>query len=153
MVVVVVGLVLSGLTAFPLEAEVGWLASALERSAAAGMPLAGWVAYVHEGLQRTYDAYPFVGYGTDWLAFGHLVIALFFVGPCLYPRRDHRWLLISGLIACVAVLPTAMFAGEVRQIPWPWRIIDMSFGVFGFVPLALAYRLHKRVLAAGRTTI
>jgi hypothetical protein len=33
-------------------------------------------------------AYPFLAYGTDWLAFVHLVIAVAFVGPFFDPVPD-----------------------------------------------------------------
>ena len=156
--IVIVGLVLSGLTAFPLLAEVELLGRVLglppgdvPSEAARGFEtgvfsgLRGWIYTVRQGLRDTYSDYPWVAYGTDWLAFGHLVIAGFFVGPLVWPRRDHRWTLIMGMIACVGVVPLAVIAGEVRGIPWGWRLIDCAFGVFGIVPLVLAYRLHQRV--------
>ena len=30
--------------------------------------LSAWINRVHLGLQHTYDQYPFIAYGTDWLA-------------------------------------------------------------------------------------
>jgi hypothetical protein len=39
------------------------------------------------------------------------------------------------MIACVLVIPFALVFGAVRGIPFWWRLIDCSFGVFGFVPL------------------
>jgi len=45
-----------------------------------------------------------------------------------------------GLIACVGVLFLALIAGPVRGIPFYWRVIDCSFGVFGAVPLILCLR-------------
>ncbi len=147
--VVVVGLVVSGLTALPLHREVSWLAGWLGAEDPAAGGLRGWLATVRVGLEQTYAAYPWIAYGTDWLAFGHLVIALFFVGPMLWPRRDHRWLLVAGMIACVAVLPMAAVAGQVRGIPWGWRLIDMAFGVVGVVPMIWGYVIHRRVLERG----
>jgi hypothetical protein len=35
-------------------------------------------------------------------------------------------------------------ASSIRGIPWFWRLIDCSFGVFGLVPLALARRMILR---------
>ena len=40
-----------------------------------------------------------------------------------------------GLIAWVLVIPYALVFGAVRGIPFWWRLVDCSFGVFGFVPL------------------
>jgi hypothetical protein len=44
-----------------------------------------------------------------------------------------------GLIACVLVIPFAFVAGAFRDIPYGWRLIDCSFGVFGFLLLWLIY--------------
>ena len=149
MVVVIVGLVLSGLTAFPLLAELqllaGWLGAPTTGGVGPYHELQVWITRVRDGLQDMYGTHPWIAYGTDWLAFGHLVIALFFVGPLLYPRRDHRTTLLAGMIACAGVIPLAFIAGEVRGIPWGWRLIDCAFGLVGIVPLLIAWRLHGRV--------
>ena len=47
----------------------------------------------------------------------------------------NRWLFDFGLIACVLVIPYAFVFGGLRGIPVWWRLIDCSFGVFGFLPL------------------
>jgi hypothetical protein len=56
------------------------------------------------------------------------------VGALRDPVRNC-WLFDFGLIACVAVIPFALVFGAVRGIPFWWRLIDCSFGVFGSVPL------------------
>ena len=94
-----------------------------------------WIATVYSGLGRAYAESPWLAYGTDWLAFGHLAIALFFIGPFIDPARN-RWPLVAGLIACAAVIPAAIIAGAVRGIPLYWRLVDCSFGVLGAIPLA-----------------
>jgi hypothetical protein len=83
--------------------------------------------------------YPFVFYGADWLAFGHFAIAIAFIGAWRDPVRN-RWLFSFGMIACVLVVPYALVFGAVRGIPLWWRLIDCSFGVFGFIPLWLCRR-------------
>ena len=98
-----------------------------------------WIATVSAGLRETYAKYPFVAYGTDWLAFAHLVIAVAFVGPIRDPVRNV-WVVTFGIIACLGVIPLALIAGSIREIPFYWRLIDCSFGVFGLVPLLLARR-------------
>jgi hypothetical protein len=80
-----------------------------------------------------------VAYATDWLAFAHLVIAAAFWGPFRDPVRN-RWVVDWAMLACVGVLPLALVCGEVRGIPWFWRAVDMSFGVFGIVPLLIVRR-------------
>jgi hypothetical protein len=85
-----------------------------------------------------------LAYGTDWLAFAHLVIAIAFVGPYLDPIRN-KWVVTFGLIACAGVFPLALIAGAVRGIPFGWRLIDCSFGVFGGIPLLIARHSIGRI--------
>lgn len=119
------GLVLSGVTAIPLQTETGWLIR---------FSSAQWLARVHIALVQTQSQYPFLFYGTDWLAFGHFVIAIAFIGALKDPVRN-RWLFDFGLMACVLVVPWALIFGALRGIPFWWRLVDCSFGIFGFVPL------------------
>jgi len=136
----IAGLVLSGITAFPLVHELNLLASWIGADLAAEEgSFRWWIARVQEGLVVTNRAYPFLAYGTDWLAFGHLVIAIFFIGAWRDPVRNV-WIFHAGLIACAAVIPLAMIAGAVRGIPLYWRLIDCSFGVLGAIPLWVALR-------------
>jgi hypothetical protein len=87
----IVGLVLSGITAFPLATELRWSVSILHKQAfhplANATDLLPWIERVNEGLQKTDAKYPFLACGTDWLAFAHLVIAVAFIGPYLDPVR------------------------------------------------------------------
>jgi len=140
--------VISGITAFPLLHELNLLAEMLGvgevQHPDGHTGLAFWILGVREGLQLTYSRYPFIAYGTDWLAFGHLMIAVFFIGPFIDPVRN-RWCLDAGLIACAGVIPLALICGPIRQIPFYWRLIDCSFGVFGCVPLLLALRLVRKI--------
>ena len=113
--VFIVGFVVSGMTAFPLVHEVGWL--------------------VREGLEATARRYPILAHGTDWLACAHLVIAAAFVRLLLLDPVRNKWLFAFGLIGCAGAV--ALIAGAVRAIPIDWRMIDRSFGVFGCQPLLL----------------
>lgn len=106
--------------------------------------LAHWISFVHRGVQDTSQTYPFLFYGTDWLAFAHLVIAVAFIGPLRDPVRNI-WVVEFGMIACVMVIPPALICGPMRGIPFFWRLIDCSFGVFGIIPLYLARRMIRRV--------
>jgi hypothetical protein len=141
--VFVAGLVLSGLTAFPLETETRLL-HLLVSDPALGLAsrwpaLPAWTGAVRDAVAETNLRHPFLAYGTDWLAFAHLVIAVAFVGPFRHPVRNV-WVVEFGLIACAAVVPFALIAGPVRGIPLLWRLVDASFGVFGALPLLAAYR-------------
>ncbi len=137
------GLVLSGLTAFPLEAELRWLLAALRwapiSAIAQSTGLLPWIERVSEGVSSSNARYPFLAYGTDWLAFAHLAIAALFIGPFMDPVRN-KWVITFGLIACAGVVPLALIAGQVRGIPIGWRLIDCSFGVFGAIPLLVCRR-------------
>jgi len=141
--VFIAGLVLSGITAFPLGHEIRWLDSILHtsslRAGANSTGLLAWVDRVSEGVTQTNARFPFIAYGTDWLAFAHLVIAVAFIGPYLDPVRN-KWVVTFGLIACAGVVPLALIAGPIRGIPLGWRLIDCSFGVIGSVPLLLCRR-------------
>jgi len=139
----ITGLVLSGLTAFPLQTELNWLITSLHSDAlrpiAQFTHLLPWIERVNEGPNVTNARFPVLAYGTDWLAFAHLVIAVAFIGPYLDPVRN-KWVISFGLISCAGVLPLAFIAGHVRGIPLPWRFIDRSFGIFGSMPLLLCRR-------------
>jgi hypothetical protein len=85
-----------------------------------------------------------MAYGTDWLGFGHLIIALFFIKPLVEPT-GNSWVLKYGIIACIGVIPLALIMGEIREIPIYWRLIDIMFGVFGAIPLLYCLRLEKEL--------
>ena len=91
-----------------------------------------------------------MAYGTDWLAFGHFAIAIAFIGPWRDPVRNI-WVIEFGMIACLLVIPYAFVMGEVRGVPWFWRLIDCSFGIFGIIPLWWCRRLIKQLPAAGQS--
>lgn len=146
LVVFIVGLVLSGVTAFPLQTETRLLADLLHAtSAPTHLPvLVQWIDRVHAGIAATNRDYPFMAYGSDWLAFAHLVIAVAFWGPLRDPVRNV-WVVQFGMIACVGVIPLALIAGPIRDIPFWWQLIDMSFGVFGIIPLLIVHRDIRRL--------
>lgn len=143
----VIGLVMSGLTAFPLQWEVSTLALYMGASDNATVEttsgLLQWIVKVRNALNDTYSKYPFIAYGTDWLAFGHLMIALAFIGPIRDPVRNI-WVIEFGMLACVLIIPLALICGPIRGIPIYWRLIDCSFGVVGIVPLWVARKYTLR---------
>jgi hypothetical protein len=150
----VIGLVLSGVTAFPLPWEVEALARVL------GVPphatpneysgLTHWIVTVRHALRETDAKYPFLFYGTDWLAFAHLMIAVAFLGPLRDPVRN-KWVIDWGLICCAGVLPLALICGPLRGIPFTWRLIDCSFGIVGAIPLLLCRRYVSELERLGAT--
>jgi hypothetical protein len=134
----IVGLLLSGITAIPLRTELDWLTHVGGFDLSAGekeMTAVGfWLLNVRHALDVTSEQFPFLFYGTDWLAFGHFVIAVAFIGALRDPVRN-RWLYDFGLIACALVIPFALVMGGVRGISFWWRLVDCSFGIFGAMPL------------------
>ena len=147
--VFIVGLMVSGITAFPLLTEMKMLANWLGVGEAASQVgyegLTYWILTVKCGLEEVYARHPWVAYGTDWLAFGHLVIALFFIGPLIRPA-EGRQVILAGIVACFLVMPLALICGPVRGIPLYWRLIDCSFGVLGAVPLFYCLSLLNRMV-------
>ena len=142
MLLFIIGLVLSGVTAFPLLVELRILSKWMSEIGPSGLGL--WISTILEGLETTYASYPWVAYGTDWLAFGHLVIAMFFIHPLIHPRAS-RPNIIAGMVACISIFPLAMICGPIRGIPFYWRLIDCSFGVIGLIPLIYCLYLLRKM--------
>lgn len=145
----ILGLLLSGATAIPLESELNWLVETFRLDQATDSPLADWMLRVRGALQETNAQYPFIAYGGDWLAFGHFMIALVFVWAWREPVRN-RWLFNYGLLACALVVPYAWIMGGVREIPLWWRGVDSLFGVIGAVPLWFCRRYAAELAREGR---
>ncbi|MDV9187991.1 hypothetical protein R6L23_07140 [Streptomyces sp. SR27] len=150
LIVFVVCLVLSGATAFPLVTELRLLDSSLDGWAAPVAELfpalAEWIDRVRAGVETADAQAPYLLYGTDWLAFAHLVIAVAFYGAYRDPVRNV-WVVEFGMIACAGILPLALICGPIRDIPFWWSVIDMSFGVVGVLPLLHVRRMIKRLEA------
>lgn len=146
----VVSLVLSGATAFPLVHELHWTEDLLRTlSVPEHLPvLMDWIERVSRGLDTADSRFPFLLYGTDWLAFAHLVIAVAFYGPYRDPVRNI-WVVEFGMIACAGIVPLALICGPIRGIPFWWTVVDMSFGIFGVIPLYVVRKKIKRLEALG----
>jgi len=71
-------------------------------------------------------------------------VAVFFIGVWRDPVRNV-WVVHAAMVACIGVIPLALICGYVRGIPFFWRLIDCSFGVFGIVPLWLLLRQIRRM--------
>jgi hypothetical protein len=144
----IVALVASGVTAFPLNWELNLLTRwrGVEQLSAAQVPegLDHWLLTVRDGLRETEARYPWYAYGTDWLAFAHIIIAVFFIGALIDPVRNV-WVLYAGLVACFLIWPHAFICGPIRGIPFYWRLIDCSFGIFGALPLLYCLKLTKQI--------
>ena len=137
----IIFLVLSGITAFPIETELNWLSNFIGNGAG---PISRWFNKIHLAIVQTNLNYPYLAYGTDWLAFSHLVIAVAFWGPLKDPIKN-KWVIEFGMIACIMVFPLAFIAGHIRGIPWFWQLIDCSFGVLGIIPLLICHNLITKL--------
>jgi hypothetical protein len=139
LILFITGLALSGITAFPIETELAFVNANI---AAFPESFQNWMSEVYLAVKSTNQQFPYLSYGTDWLAFAHLVIAVAFIGPLKDPLKNI-WVMQFGMIACVMIFPLAFISGAVRGIPFYWQLIDCSFGVLGF---ALLYFCYTRIL-------
>ena len=132
----IVGLVLSGLTAMPVLTQLHAVTHFVHRDSGA---LGEWLWRVQDAAEVMSRDMPFMFYGYDWLAFGHIGIALAFV-PAWRDPAKHAWLFNYGLTLCGLVIVWAICVGPFRGIPFGWTLVDCSFGVLGAVPLLVAKR-------------
>ncbi|PCJ60553.1 MAG: hypothetical protein COA79_08250 [Planctomycetota bacterium] len=143
----IIGLLISGITAFPLEWELKILNNYLGTNStiAESYPdLSAWITKVYLGLSDTNQKYPFLSYGTDWLAFAHIVLAILFIGPLRDPIKNI-WVIEFGIISCTLVIPLALICGHIREIPLFWQMIDCSFGILGIIPLLIVRKQIKLI--------
>ncbi len=142
-VFVIIAIVASGVTAFPVESELRWLQPYLHCFPPA---VADWLGRVYTGIRETNRLFLFLAYGYDWLAFAHLVIALVFVGPLREPVKNI-WIIEWAMLCCVAVFPLAQIAGPIRSVPFFHQVVDCCFGLFGLVPLII---IRQKILLLRR---
>jgi hypothetical protein len=132
-------LFLSGLTAITVEPELRFLLKIIP----ARTQTHEWIEKVLSAYKNVNNETPFLLYGYDWLAFAHFILAILFIGPYHDPVKNI-WVIEFGLIACILIFPLAFIAGPFRGIPIGWRLIDCSFGLFGFLPLWICYTKTKQ---------
>ena len=143
----IIALSAAGLTAIPLRWELALLNKWFGPNSFVSeiVPsLAAWIGRVNESVQNGYGQYPLLAYGTDWLAFAHIVIAVAFIGPLRDPVKNI-WIIEFGMIACILIIPWALIFGIIREIPLFWTMIDISFGSFGIIPLWFVRRDILRI--------
>lgn len=135
-----IALIISGATAMPAETGLNWLMRYKDM-----MPqrMGDWLQTCFTALADTNSKYPFLAYGYDWLAFAHYVIALSFIGPLKDPVKNI-WIIDWQIICCITVLPLAIIAGPIRQIPNFHIAIDCSFGILGIIPLVICKKMDKK---------
>ena len=136
----IAALLVSGLTAMPVQAEINFLYKWTEDISF----IQPWMEKLNEGINVTAERYPFLFYAYDWLAFAHFILALLFIGPLKDPVRN-KWVIEFGITACVLIIPFAFIAGYMRGIPFWWRLLDCSFGIVGLIPLSICHSKIKHI--------
>ncbi|MDP2386426.1 MAG: hypothetical protein Q8M29_08640 [Bacteroidota bacterium] len=140
----IICLALSGITAFPLVTEINFLE---QHKDIFPNLLQDWILQIKTAIEQTDSV---VLYGTDWLAFAHLIIASFFIGVYKDPVKN-KFIVQVGIAACFAVFPLAFIFGPIRGIPLFHQLIDCCFGIVGLIPLLIIYRKIK-ILESGFST-
>lgn len=141
LIIFLTALLLSGITAFPLQLEMKFIESQLPHL---NNSFSGFLKQIIEAVNYNDEHYPFIAYGTDWLAFAHIVIAILFIGPYREPVKN-KWVIEWGMICCILIFPIAFICGSIRHIPIYWQLIDCSFGVFGIIPLLFIRKLIAKL--------
>ena len=138
-------LIASGLTAIFAREGLRMLSPHFTQGSAFGAlwpSMSEWLSLVFQAIEETYDKYPFLAYGYDWLAFGHFILSIPFLMAIRDPIR-HSWVITYGISACFAVLPFAIVFGAIRGIPLFWRGVDTLFGLGGLIVLMVLRRQLK----------
>jgi hypothetical protein len=133
-----IALIISGITVIPMAAELSLLEKYPNLFPSA---INKWIIKVHDGIVATNTAYPFIAYGTDWLAYAHVMIAILFIGVIKDPMKN-KWIVTWGILNCIVIFPVALIAGPIRGIPFFHQMIDCLFGIIGILLLLL---IKKRI--------
>ncbi len=129
-------LILSGITAFSVQTELHFLLHHQNFIPDFFIP---WLQIISDAIDVMAEKYPYLLYGYDWLAYSHIIIALFFIGVYRNPVQN-AWVLRIGMVACLGIFILAAVCGQIRGIPFFWTLIDCSFGVFGIIPLLIVQK-------------
>lgn len=106
--------------------------------------LSFWVDRIFTGLSETYAKFPFLAYGTGWLAYAHIVLASLIIGPLKDPVKNI-WVIEFGIISCCLVIPFAIIFVQIRDVPYLWTIVDCSCGLLGIIPLLIVRSAVKKL--------
>ncbi|MCB9262838.1 MAG: hypothetical protein H6607_10730 [Flavobacteriales bacterium] len=124
-VIIQLGLLIAGLTGFFVPQGMDLLTNSFFIKIPV---LADWLPFVKQGVSVVDNQYPFIWYGTDWMVFAHILLAILYIGLYNDPIKNE-WLATFGLISSAAVFPLAFIMGSVRHIPFVWQLFDCSFGL------------------------
>lgn len=112
-------------------------------------PLGAWIHRVEDALVYNQENFPFMAYGTDWLAFAHIMLAVLFLGAMRDPARN-LWVIEFGLLACAGVLALALICGPGSRSSGSWWIARLEFWRHPALDRAPGGALSVRRLAPAR---
>jgi hypothetical protein len=135
-----IGMFFSGITAFFIPWGIDLI---MDSTIFENTSLHPWLTSVQLGIHDVDSRYQFFFYGTDWLAFAHVLFAILFIGAYRDPIRN-KWLFQFGIIASILIFPLALIMGYTRGIPIQWQLMDCCFGVVAGVLLYFTLRIIKR---------
>ncbi len=147
LVLFMAGLVLCGLSIFPLKQQIDLVAGAFGPGTLTDRifpPMAQWIDELHEGITYVHTDYPFLFYCTDWVGFAMIVIALVFIGPIRDPVRNI-WVIQFGMLTCLLTIPAIVICGTIRGFPAFWFVLDSLFGIGGLMLLYPAFRWTRQL--------
>lgn len=148
LVIIALGLLVSGLTCYWLPREVSALLDLVWRRSPDTIPFMAaeyeLLVKVERGLANLERDFPEMFLGTDWLGFAHVVLAILFLGAIREPVRNV-WIVQFGMICAVLVVPAAWLFGWMRGLPPIHYLVDASFGIGAMIPLYLCYRIIRRL--------
>ena len=143
----IIALLLAALTAWFLIPAASIARRLLGEGTLAGscLPsLARWAALIEEALGETKEKHPFMFYGTDWVGFAHLVMAIACLGAARDPVRN-MWVLQFGMVGCSLMIPMTLITGIARGLPWFWQLFDCIIGAAGAVLFLTCYRYARQM--------
>ena len=142
LVVVALGLFVSGVTIWPWEIELSFAISTLQ-SIQGPEPLIQLLQEIRHDMRMLDENNSFVLYVADWLAFAHLVLAALFLMALKDPIRNVL-VVRFGILCSLSVPILAIICIPMRGIPLFWILIDSSFALCA-IPLWIALKDIKKL--------
>ena len=142
LVVVALGLFVSGVTIWPWEIELSFAISTLQ-SIQGPEPLIELLQEIRHDMRMLDENNSFVLYVADWLAFAHLVLAALFLMALKDPIRNVL-VVRFGILCSLSVPILAIICIPMRGIPLFWILIDSSFALCA-IPLWIALKDIKKL--------
>ena len=137
LIIVALGLFLSGVTIWPWDIELRFGISTLQ-TINGPEPLIQLLEEIQHDMRMLEESNSFVLYVADWLAFAHLVLAALFLMALKDPIRNV--LVVHFGILCSLSVPVLTFSCiPMRGIPFFWVWIDSSFALCA-IPLWIALK-------------